>query len=344
MKIIYCLKTFILFSCIVFFLFSGCSMFNINEKPEKTSLKEKIEKKWDTVKMSDISTWIDYSPTLDTRSEINFVQGDVTIETVIPAQSRDIKKEGEKQIADQMKKVFLSGVTLGDLILKDQLQGQDGKIITADNIDTYIIKEILPKIKIENTSYTPKDNIQRVKVYSQVNLVPDHLRVRSMQYFDIVLKYSKKYDLAPQLILALIHKESYFNPFAKSYGGALGLMQLMPEHGAREAYNFLFQKDMILPENYFYNPENNIELGTAYFHLLKTRYFNQIKNRVKNEYLSVCAYNWGPTRVNRIVKNHNINQMSSLQLYTLLKKNTPEETRDYLENIYTLSEKYKKMI
>ncbi|QTA81882.1 Murein transglycosylase [Desulfonema limicola] len=344
MKIIAYFRTFILFSCIIIFLFPGCSVFNIREKPDKTSFKEKIEKKWDTVKLSDVSSWVDYSPTLDTRSEINFAKGNVIIETVVPELSRDLKEQGEKQIADQMKKVFLSGVSLGKLVLKDQLKNQDGEIVTPDNLDTYIIKEILPKIKIENTSYTSKDSIKRVKAYSQVSLVPDHVRVRSMQYYDIILKYSKKYKLAPQLMLALIHKESFFNPFAKSFGGALGLMQLMPEYGAREAYNFLFKKDMILPENYFYDPENNIELGTAYFHILKTRYFNKIKSRVKNEYLSICAYNWGPTRVNRLISQHNINEMNNLQLYTMLRNNTPEETRDYLEKIYILSEQYKKMI
>ncbi|MDM8535905.1 transglycosylase SLT domain-containing protein [Desulfobacterales bacterium HSG17] len=350
MNIILRLRSFILFFRIVLFLlfsgllFSGCALSGFNEEPDTSSLKERIEKKWDAVKLSNVSTWIDYSPTLDTRSEINFVKGKVTIETIIPVKDENIKKTGEKQIAEQVKKVFLSGVRLESLVLKDQLQTQDGEVVTAENLDTFIIKEILPKIKIEKTGFIPKDNIQRVKASSQVNLVPKHAKIRAGQYSSLVIKYSKKYDLSPQLMLALIHKESHFNPFAKSYDGALGLMQLMPEYGAKEAYMFLYKKDIYLPESYFYDPENNIELGTAYFHLLKTRYFNKIKNKLKRQYLSICAYNWGPTRVTRLIKKHNIKKMNSRQLYKLLKNNTPEETRKYLENIFILSKKYKKMI
>lgn len=343
------LRRFIFYSHLVFSLALliiayGCAPFNPDEKPDTADINKEIEKKWTTIKRSDVSTWVDYSPSLDTRSEINFVKGRVTIEAIVPVKTKDIKKAGEKQIAQQVKKVFLSGVRLGSLVLKDQLQNKDGKIVTPENLDSFIIKEILPAIRIEKKPYTPKDNIKRIKAYSQVNLVKKHAQIRANQYSGIVKKYSKKYNLAPQLVLALIHKESYFNPFAKSYDGALGLMQLMPEHGAKEAYHYLFKKDIILPENYLFDPENNIELGTAYYYMLKTKYFNKFQNTLKNQYLSVCAYNWGPSRVTRLIKKHDINKMTSKQLYSLLKKSIPRETREYLRDVIILSEKYQKLI
>ena len=47
-------------------------------------------------------------------------------------------------------------------------------------------------------------------------------------YYDEILKLSKKNNLDPYLVLALIREESHFNPEIASSAGALGLMQLMP--------------------------------------------------------------------------------------------------------------------
>ena len=75
-------------------------------------------------------------------------------------------------------------------------------------------------------------------------------------------------------------------------------------------------------------------LGTAYVHLLKNQHFGNARDALKNLYLTICAYNWGPTAVNsKIVNTHNINQMDSQQLYALLRERTPQETRDYLKKV-----------
>ena len=47
-------------------------------------------------------------------------------------------------------------------------------------------------------------------------------------YYDEILKLSKKNNLDPYLVLALIREESHFSPEIASSAGALGLMQLMP--------------------------------------------------------------------------------------------------------------------
>ncbi len=46
---------------------------------------------------------------------------------------------------------------------------------------------------------------------------------------EISHKAGKKYELDPNLILAIIAIESSFNPFAESGAGAQGLMQIMPK-------------------------------------------------------------------------------------------------------------------
>jgi soluble lytic murein transglycosylase-like protein len=43
---------------------------------------------------------------------------------------------------------------------------------------------------------------------------------------ETVYRKSKEYNLRPELVLAVMHRESYFNPLAYSNKGAMGLMQI----------------------------------------------------------------------------------------------------------------------
>jgi len=67
------------------------------------------------------------------------------------------------------------------------------------------------------------------------------------------------------LIYALIRQESAFNPKAKSWAGARGLMQLMPGTA-----RFVARSTGITLKNRskLYTPETNLELGQAYIEML----------------------------------------------------------------------------
>ena len=47
-----------------------------------------------------------------------------------------------------------------------------------------------------------------------------------VKYTEQVIKYSREYRLDPHLVFAVIKAESGFNPAARSYKDAMGLMQL----------------------------------------------------------------------------------------------------------------------
>ena len=96
-------------------------------------------------------------------------------------------------------------------------------------------------------------------------------------------KYSKKYGIDPYLIFALIREESLFNPLAKSWVGAKGLMQLM-----NKTANSL-DRELKIKSNLF-NPEDNINLGTFYLMKLMKRFDNNIPS-------VLAAYNGGPHNV-----------------------------------------------
>lgn len=304
------------------------------EQQEKwLKFKEDVEKKWDEFIDSTKKTWVDYGKDLEVRSEINFEDGTVDITAVIPKDTANPKDVASKKIDDQLKKIFTDDNIAKIEVLKDQVKNKKDETIDPQNLDSYIKEEIVPEIKVEEKPFIPKDGKERIKVKVRIDLVPNHIRIRAEKYLDPVNKQAGRFDVEPQLVLAIMHTESFFNPMAKSSCGALGLMQLVPRSGARDAYNFVYKKDRILHPEYLYDPENNIELGTAYVCLLRNQHFKNIDEPLKNQYLTICAYNCGPTAVNRLIAAHKIQLLDDQELYSLLRRKTPQETQDYLEKV-----------
>ncbi|MCF8084160.1 MAG: lytic transglycosylase domain-containing protein [Deltaproteobacteria bacterium] len=97
-------------------------------------------------------------------------------------------------------------------------------------------------------------------------------------FADIIRTASRKYQVDPCLIKAIIKAESDFDHMAVSHKGAQGLMQLMPQTAA----------DMAVQDPF--DPKENILGGTRYFSMLLKRFKN---DRV----LALAAYNAGPERV-----------------------------------------------
>lgn len=91
---------------------------------------------------------------------------------------------------------------------------------------------------------------------------------------------AQKYDLAPEMLRAIIQAESSFRVRAVSPAGAQGLMQLMPET-ARE-----------LGVSDPFDIAQNIDGGARYFRQMLDLFDNDVK-------LALAAYNAGPGTVRR---------------------------------------------
>ncbi|MFP3860023.1 MAG: transglycosylase SLT domain-containing protein [Bacteroidales bacterium] len=83
---------------------------------------------------------------------------------------------------------------------------------------------------------------------------------RISQYDDLIKKYSKEIDWDWRLLASLIYQESRFNPKARSWAGAYGLMQLMPS--VIQRFNV---HDRL-------SPEDNIRGGVEFIEWLEERY------------------------------------------------------------------------
>jgi soluble lytic murein transglycosylase-like protein len=106
---------------------------------------------------------------------------------------------------------------------------------------------------------------------------------------------ARRYDVAEDLVVAVIEVESQFNPYAVSHRGAQGLMQLMPATaaslGVRDAFD----------------PRDNVDGGVRHLRWLLDRFEDDLPT-------VLAAYNAGEG--------------------TVLKKRTmPRETREYVKRV-----------
>ncbi|MEA3477350.1 MAG: transporter substrate-binding domain-containing protein [Bacteroidota bacterium] len=140
------------------------------------------------------------------------------------------------------------------------------------------------------------------------------------QYDPLIKKYSKDLDWDWRLVSSLVYQESQFDPQAKSWAGAQGLMQLMPAT-ARE-----------LGVNDRANPEENIKGGTKYLKYLWDKWedINDSTQRIKFVMASFnCGYYHVKDATNLAEKHQHDKSKwdDNVELY-ILKLSNPEFFND----------------
>ena len=136
-------------------------------------------------------------------------------------------------------------------------------------------------------------------------------------YRDDFLQWGNRRGVDPYLLMAIARRESAYNPTVVSPAGARGLMQLMPAT-ARHVSRQLGLED---PGLYgVLQPETNIRLGSRYIQDMIERYRG-------NRLAATAAYNAGPNRVDRWLKN-------APREFDLFVESIPfHETRQYVQAV-----------
>jgi soluble lytic murein transglycosylase len=136
-----------------------------------------------------------------------------------------------------------------------------------------------------------------------------------MLHRDIIARQSAKVGVDPSLVLAVIRQESAFNEKAKSKANARGLMQLLPATGQKLAKQ---AKLANYNTNSLFQAETNIVLGTRFLASLLQKY--------ERTELALAAYNAGPGRVDRWLREYGGKDMAEFVEQIPL-----SETRGYVK-------------
>ena len=120
-------------------------------------------------------------------------------------------------------------------------------------------------------------------------------------------RVSRKYSVDSRLVKAIVKAESGFDPYAVSYAGAKGLMQLMP--------NTAKELNVVNP----FDPAESIDGGVRYFKRLLKLFEYDVK-------LALAAYNAGRRTVLRY---------GGIPPY--------KQTRDYVKKVLRFYAEYKRL-
>lgn len=308
------------------------------------SFSGNIEKRWgrSEIKFAGKSNYVKYIDNYLSRSEVNFDKGLITVETVSPTDPKAHLKNAiitTLLTPDDPANVDLFSskeITLeGQPFLYRQVVDQDNKAIQwswrANRFAEYLIAN---KLKVKDVDF-------KKAYYVEIPMVAEQFEIRSYQYADIVQRASNKYGIPEDLIYAIIKTESSFNPYAVSWANAYGLMQVVPKTAGRDVFALVKKKSGQPSPEYLFNPENNIDTGTAYFYILKNRYLKDVSNPMSLEYSMISAYNGGTGGVlntfNRSDRKRAMRDLNSLQpnqvYWALTQKHPNAEARRYLEKV-----------
>lgn len=126
---------------------------------------------------------------------------------------------------------------------------------------------------------------------------PRSSKPKKIPYFEIVKKEATAQDVSIYLILAVIQKESSFDPKAYNPSGAVGLMQMLP---ATAKYLGLKNPKAL------WSPEVNIKYGVKYLNVLEKEFGTQDTLSFAKCHTSdigftniLAAYNAGPGNVRK---------------------------------------------
>jgi len=123
----------------------------------------------------------------------------------------------------------------------------------------------------------------------------DHQRIRDFQahrvdvaderqlspYDDLIRRYAKRHGFDWRLLAAQMYQESGFNPAARSWVGARGVMQIMP----RTAHQVGVTGDL-------HDPETNIRAGARYLDWLRDRFEEDLTVQ-ERMWFTLAAFNAG---------------------------------------------------
>jgi len=228
-------------------------------------------------------------------------------------------------------------VTLGGRpFLLGEVKDAAGRDIATEAQAEAFARQIVAISVQERPSESPGKTVRFVVI----PMTADHMQVRAAKFRPLVEQASARFHVSRNLVYAIIRVESDFNPYAINAIPAVGLMQVVPQTAGADVQAYLTGKSGEPSKSYLFEPAHNITYGTAYLHLLATRFLSGVGDDLSREYCVIASYNGG---AGALLKTFNrdkgravkaINSRPPLAVYeTIVERHAAKETRDYLKKV-----------
>lgn len=227
----------------------------------------------------------------------------------------DLSKSKPKMSADSLAQVRFCGsaadtAKIGWAVSKDKPR-------LADAISEWYKPTMLAEVRKEERFLLSSRSVKR-RVFAPMLNRKGGIISRYDAYF---IAYARPIRWDWKLLAAQCYQESTFDPQARSWAGACGLMQIMPSTA----------DELGLPQSRIYDPESNISAATKLLAQLE-RKFSDVANRQERMKFVLASYNGGFFHVRdamALTKKHGGNQYSwsDVSRYILL-LSSPQYYRD----------------
>jgi membrane-bound lytic murein transglycosylase C len=292
--------------------------------------------------------YVKYTNDYQSKAEVDFVSGFIKVQTI--ASDKPLAQLKEAIVTTLLTNDNPANTDIfsaktpkltGKPYLLNQVLDQDKKPIAyawrANRFADYLIKNQLKKQTVG----------KHLSHYVQIAMVKSHTQLRQKQYAEHVLAAANRYQIKPDLIYAIIETESSFNPFAVSHANAYGLMQIVPSTAGKDVYEKIHKRSGVPTEKTLFTPKDNIDIGTAYLHILQNNYLNKINDHQSRHFAMISAYNGGAGNVFKTFSQSRsnasgvINRLSPAHVYEQLTHQHPRaESRRYLEKVTKAEQHY----
>lgn len=312
---------------------------------------------WPQSEISTAHKWVQYDKNYTSKKSVDFNKQTINLEVIAKNEEEARKKllnTFDDLLKDDVKRAYKNDQLENKIIKK--LNTTPTHIKSTEKI----ISDIVP-LNEKNKLTQQLQTIPLIKIKHKNNYIykanlkfpPDSMIKKAQIYKQDVNDSAKAASMNKELVYAIMHSESSFNPMARSHIPAYGLMQIVPRSAGVDTYEFLYGEKKLLSSTYLYNTKNNIKIGSTYLHILYYKYLKNIKNPQSRLYCTIASYNTGAGNVARTFVGSNdinkaskiINTMSPEEVYKKLMRKLPYlETRKYLKKVNDRTFVYAKLL